>query len=117
MSRKEFSKTVKSQAAQRAAGHCEKCGKKLRAGEFHYDHVVPDGLGGTPTLDNCMVLCLPCHKDKTRLQDNPVMQKADRQRKAIGQGIKTRKWPPMPGTEASGIKKCMDGTVLRRRSR
>lgn len=114
MSRKEFSKTIKGQAAKRAAGHCEECGKKLRVGEFHYDHIVADGLGGTPTLDNCMVLCLPCHKDKTHLHDNPIMQKADRQRKSIGMGIKTRKGLPMIGSRDSDWKRKMDGSLERR---
>jgi 5-methylcytosine-specific restriction endonuclease McrA len=116
MARQEFSKRIKSQAAERANGHCEECNKKLRVGEFHYDHIIPDGLGGTPTLENCMVLCLPCHKDKTRLQDNPVMQKADRQRKNIAQGIRTSR-KPMPFGRNSPWKKRFDGTVVRRNAR
>jgi 5-methylcytosine-specific restriction enzyme A len=115
MSRKEFSKTVKGQAAKRANGKCEECGKKLRVGEFHYDHTVADGLGGTPTLNNCMVLCLPCHKVKTITIDNLIMQKADRQRKAIAQGIKTSR-TPMPYDRNSRFKRKTDGTVVRRDS-
>ena len=88
MSRREFSKTVRSQAAARSKGLCEACGKKLAVGEFHYDHDVPDGLGGEPTLENCKVLCLPCHKVKTIEQDNPRMQKADAQRKSIALAIR-----------------------------
>lgn len=114
MSRREFSMKVKGQAAIRANGHCENCGVRLPIGGFHFDHDVPDGLGGEPTLENCKVLCLPCHKDKTRLHDNPVMQKADRQRKSVGMGMKTRKGRPFPGSKASGLKKCFDGTVVRR---
>jgi 5-methylcytosine-specific restriction endonuclease McrA len=115
MARQEFPKSVKSKAAERAKGHCEQCGKKLRVGEFHYDHRVADGLGGTPTLDNCMVLCLPCHKDKTHLHDNPIMQKADRQRKAVAQGIRTPK-KPMPFGRNSGLKMKMNGEIVDRRT-
>jgi hypothetical protein len=115
MARQEFTKSVKSKAAERAKGHCEQCKKKLRVGEFHYDHRVADGLGGTPTLDNCTVLCLPCHKDKTRLHDSPIMQKADRQRKAVAQGICTAR-KPMPFGRNSNLKVKMDGTVIDRRT-
>ncbi len=86
--RREFSKTVRVKAAERAKGCCEACGKKLAVGEFHYDHDTPDGLGGEPTLENCKVLCLPCHKVKTIEQDNPRMQKADAQRKSIALAIR-----------------------------
>lgn len=86
--RREFSKTVRLQAANRAKGRCEACNKKLSVGEFHYDHDVPDGLGGEPTLENCRVLCLTCHRIKTHEQDNPRMQKADSQRKSIALGIR-----------------------------
>lgn len=115
MNRKEFPKSVKSKAADRANGKCEQCGKKLRVGEFHYDHRVADGLGGTPTLDNCMVLCLPCHKDKTRLHDNPIMWKADRQRKTVAQGVHTPK-KPMPFGRNSGLKIKMNGQIVDRRT-
>lgn len=86
--RREFSKTVSSQAAARAKGHCEGCGLKLPTGGFHYDHDTPDGLGGEPTLENCRVLCLTCHRIKTHEQDNPRMQKADRQRKSVALSIR-----------------------------
>lgn len=86
--RREFSKTVRVQAAARAKGHCETCGLKLPVGGFHYDHDTPDGLGGEPTLENCRVLCLTCHRIKTHEHDNPRMQKADAQRKSIALAIR-----------------------------
>lgn len=98
MSRREFPVKVRTQAALRAKGHCEGCGAKLPVGGFHYDHIDPDGLGGEPTLANCQVLCLPCHKDKTR-QDTARMTKADNQRKRVALGIRpapTRKIQSAP---------------------
>ena len=88
MSRREFGKKVRGQAALRCKGLCEGCAGKLTVGGYHYDHDVPDGLGGEPTLENCRVLCLTCHRTKTHEQDNPRMQKADRQRKAIALNIR-----------------------------
>lgn len=58
---------------------CENCGNVLRSGNIEYEHLVPDGLGGEPTLDNCGVWCrVPCSKNKTFTEDNPRMAKADR---------------------------------------
>lgn len=88
MTRREFSKGVRAKAADRSKGLCEGCGVKLPVGGYHFDHDVPDGLGGEPTVENCRVLCLPCHKVKTIEHDNPRMQKADRQRKSIALGIR-----------------------------
>jgi hypothetical protein len=80
MSRREFSKQIKRDAFLRAKGKCEaeSCGARLTLGKFHYDHVIPDGLGGEPTLDNCAVLCTACHGEKTRKRDVPAIAKAKR---------------------------------------
>jgi 5-methylcytosine-specific restriction enzyme A len=80
MRRREFSKQVKRDAFLRANGCCEgeNCGAKLSLGKFHYDHQIPDGLGGEPTLENCQVLCAPCHKIKTTKQDVPAIAKTKR---------------------------------------
>lgn len=80
MSRREFSKPVKRDAFLRANGFCEgeNCGAKLHIARFHYDHDIPDGLGGEPTLENCKVLCFACHGVKTRTKDVPAIAKAKR---------------------------------------
>jgi 5-methylcytosine-specific restriction endonuclease McrA len=88
---------VKLAAFERAGGHCEKCTARLYAGKFHYDHVLPDWLGGTPTLENCAVLCVACHGEKTTQEDRPRIDKAKRQR-AKHLGVRRpssfRKLPP-----------------------
>lgn len=80
MSRREFSKSVMRDAFMRCNGFCEGegCGVKLALGDYHYDHVIPDALGGDPTLDNCQVLCRACHKEKTSRQDIPRIAKTKR---------------------------------------
>jgi hypothetical protein len=57
---------------------CEGCGVQIspRTGII-YEHVIPDGLGGEPTLENCKVHCSNCADVKTHTQDNPRMRKAD----------------------------------------
>ncbi|GGE36102.1 hypothetical protein GCM10007276_11970 [Agaricicola taiwanensis] len=102
MSRREFSNPTKRDAAARANGHCEECGMRLRFGEFHYDHILPCALGGEATLENCQVLCHPCHKHKTSKQDVPQIAKMKRQRDAA-RGIRRNKqkikgWQKFDGT-------------------
>lgn len=79
MIRREFSKKVRIAAWERSGGHCEKCTAKIYGGNGpHYDHVLPDALGGEPTLDNCQVLCKTCHGGKTSGEDVPRIAKAKR---------------------------------------
>jgi 5-methylcytosine-specific restriction protein A len=80
MSRREFPASVRRAAYKRCNGVCEVCGSVLMVGKFEFDHIIPDGLGGEPTLDNCRVACSACHAVKTHTEDRPRMAKADRQR-------------------------------------
>ena len=78
---------------------CEICGLPLQVGKIHYDHIVPDQLGGEATLDNCQAVCVGCHKDKTR-EDVGRIAKAKRQeRKHIGVKRRSgfRGWRKMNG--------------------
>jgi len=77
--RREFSKQVRRDALKRAGGKCEgeNCGAVFGV-KFHFDHDIADGLGGEPTLENCKVLCYPCHDEKTRKHDVPLIAKVKR---------------------------------------
>lgn len=109
--RREFSSKVMAAAALRANGKCEECTRRLMTGDFHYDHVVPDALGGEPTLANCAVLCKACHGIKTHKADVPNIAKAKRrERKHLG--IKKRS--SFACSRDSKFKKRMDGTVVLR---
>jgi 5-methylcytosine-specific restriction protein A len=103
--RKEFPARVKAAALKRCSDgdgipRCETCGGPLRGGNTFYDHDTPDGLGGEPTLENCRVLCGPCHNAKTFGEDNPRMAKADAVRKKH-YGI-TKKKRKIPGKRFNG---------------
>ncbi len=89
--RKEFSRKVRKQALDRAAGHCEskKCGAVLKPREGEVDHILPCELGGEPVLANAQVLCKPCHKAKTA-DDVRRMRKADRARDKDSGAIKPK---------------------------
>lgn len=83
MSRREFDTKTKVAAFKRAGGKCEDCGRILGHGyKTHYDHAIADGLGGEPTLANCVVLCQPCHDVKTATLDIPAIAKAKRREAA-----------------------------------
>jgi 5-methylcytosine-specific restriction protein A len=96
MARKEFTVRVKRQVVLRSLGICErsrwKAGEECTKPAKAFDHIVADGLGGEPTVDNCAHLCQVCHDEKTHSEDNPRMRKADAQFKAAN-GIKTARRP------------------------
>lgn len=82
MRRREFPKDVRRAAKERAGGHCEASGGLygLNAGRrcygdlskgIEFDHVIADSIGGEPTLENCLAVCLFCHGWKTRNVDTP----------------------------------------------
>lgn len=113
MKRREFSPKVKVAAFERAGGQCEGCTAHLYPGKFHYDHRIPDALGGEPTLENCQVLCTNCHSAKTATEDVPRIAKGKRQQRAhLGAKPKSRR--PLRGGKDDIYKRTVDGrTVLR----
>ena len=96
--RREFSAKVKLAAWERCMvngkPHCEVC-HGLLAGRpmYDFDHIKPDGLGGEPTLTNCQVSCVKCHKLKTHTIDRPIMTKADNQKKSAAGTKRKKPWP------------------------
>jgi 5-methylcytosine-specific restriction enzyme A len=109
--RTEFSKKVKVAAFERSQGHCECCTARLWAGKVHYDHRIPDAQGGEPTLENCQVLCVPCHTVKTAKDAADTAKAKRREARHIGAHRSAR---PMPGSKASGLRKRMNGKVEKR---
>lgn len=79
--RREFPISVRKLAFKRCCRdgipYCEGCDNQIRQTPI-YEHVIPDGLGGEPALDNCKVHCKTCADVKTFTEDNPRMVKADR---------------------------------------
>lgn len=105
--RREFSITVRREAAKRSGCVCERAlwrpGETCTRPAKHFDHIKPDGLGGEPTLANCAYLCVPCHAEKTATEDVPRMAKADAQRDHIMLGVRRKSKPirsaPFPKSE------------------
>jgi hypothetical protein len=116
--RREFSAKTKRQAWERCGGECEyvrdgvRCRAPLDLGRFIYDHFCPDWYSKDNELENCQVICLPCDRDKTAVDQGNIAKS----KRIIDKQIKARKpkGRPMAGTKASGLRKKFDGTVERR---
>ncbi|MGT2481426.1 HNH endonuclease signature motif containing protein [Methylobacterium oryzae CBMB20] len=119
MARREFSKAVLRAALNRADGQCEglltdgnRCPCALQVGRFHYDHIVPAALKEDASLENCRVLCRPCHAAKT-VVDVGVIARVRRVRDRH-MGIIDPRRRPLPGGRASPYKRLIGGRVVRR---
>lgn len=119
MPRREFSKAVRRAALARAEGQCEgmltdgsRCPCALQVGRFHYDHIVPAALTEDASVENCQVLCRPCHAAKTVI-DVGVIAKVRRVRDRHA-GITGSHRRPLPGGRASPFKRLIGGGVVRR---
>lgn len=103
---------VKVRLFEAADRRCTSCRVQIRPGNGpEYDHRIALINGGTNDETNIDVLCIPCHRAKSK---SDVAEKATTYRKkAKHLGIK-KSSRPMPGSKASGFRKRMDGTVERR---
>lgn len=107
--RSEFAFSVRDFTWKRAMGRCQDCGRgPLAKGQYQFDHIIPDWLGGSSSAWNCKLLCRRCHNKKTSRQDIPRIAKTKRQkRKHEGTWRASRK--PVPGSRNSKWKKPLRG--------
>lgn len=105
--RREFNKRTMREAFERSEGCCEgllasgeRCNANLKHKPYHFDHIIPDAIGGDNSLTNCAVLCIECHKDKTAKRDIPIIAKSKRNYDKY-RGIKTSK----PKLRSAGFSK------------
>lgn len=96
----------------RCQGHCHMCGRKILVGErWVLEHLKALILGGRNAEDNLGLTCCNCLPIKNAADVSAKSKVAKIRKKHIGAKAKGR---PMAGSKASGWKKCMDGTVVRR---
>lgn len=104
---------VRLRVFDRHAGVCHISGRKIRAGEtWELEHVIALCNGGEHRETNLAPALADPHKEKTKL-DRKERSKTLRKRKKY-LGIKPHKSRPMFGSRASGYKRKMDGTVVKR---
>lgn len=134
MARKEFSIKTKKAAFARCCvdgvprcegfiapeGLLHRCSADLRSRPFHYDHDDADFYSKDNSLKNCVVLCVPCHLEKTKTIDTPKITKTrriDKTRmkvKARGRSsFRTNKDAPYKATIGGGLIERATGRVIR----
>lgn len=113
ITRKHLSTTKRAKLFLAHEGRCHLCGLKIRDGErWEASHIIALELGGADDETNLAPAHHRCHRTQTAEVDIPAIAKSNRVRaRAIGAHRPQR---PMPGSRASGLKKRMDGTVVRR---
>jgi 5-methylcytosine-specific restriction protein A len=99
---------VRLRVYDKANGNCAACGCGVLSCEF--DHVIPLVLGGQHREGNLQLLCLPCHKAKTKL-DVKLKAKVARVRK---RHVGIKKPSRFPGSRDSRWKRKVDGSVVLR---
>ena len=65
LNRQPVPKDVQREVWRRDQGRCVECGSKEN---LHFDHIIPDALGGGTTARNIQLLCEKCNLRKS---DNP----------------------------------------------
>jgi 5-methylcytosine-specific restriction protein A len=104
---------VRDRIFVRHGGICHISSRKITPRDkWQLEHVKPLALGGEHRERNLAPAIVEEHKHKTG-DEAGRRSKADKARRALN-GTKARKSRPMPGSKASGIKKCMSGEVVRR---
>jgi 5-methylcytosine-specific restriction endonuclease McrA len=99
---------VKLRVSERAEGKCKKCEQPARPAQF--DHAIPLILGGENRESNLQLLCVPCHKAKTKL-DVKLKAKVSRvQKRHLG----IKKPSRFACSRASKWKKKISGEVVLR---
>ena len=67
----ELTKEQKEELLQHCENKCNTCEKQFKKKGYQFDHIVPLASGGSNDVDNIQVLCIECHHEKTKSeQDN-----------------------------------------------
>lgn len=61
-----FDKRQKRQAYETQRGICPKCENHYELEEMEADHIKLWSEGGRTNLENCQMLCIECHREKSR---------------------------------------------------
>ena len=119
MLRREFTKRTQRNALLRAEGRCEgrredgtRCPCLLQPARYHFDHIVAVALSDDASLENCQVLCKPCHAAKTQVDVRAIAKV--RRIRDLHAGIKPPRRTTLPGGKASPFKRLIGGRVVRR---
>ncbi len=112
--RRRITRALRVRIFDAAKGLCHICGLPIRAPKEQWDveHVDPLWSGGKDDESNWRPAHTHCHKDKSAQEAAPRAKGA--RVRADHLGIRRSKGRPMIGSKASGWKRKMDGTLVRR---
>ena len=111
--RKNFTKRTIAERYLFAGGHCETCGVAVKAGQYHADHLTPDGLTGEPTFENCRIVCEPCHAEKTKQDVANIAEAVRREAIHTGADRVAKRQSGAPKIQSRGFaKKSRDSSKL-----
>lgn len=104
---------VRLRIFERHGGMCHISGRRIRAGEpWDLDHIVSLINGGEHREFNLAPALRAPHKEKTK--EDVAEKSRVYHKKAKNLGISLKRKIPMPGSKASGWKRKMDGSVVKR---
>ena len=111
--RKSLSTKTRVGIFQRHNGICDICHGKITVGDlWDVSHRIPLELGGADDETNWFPAHRKCHKETTYKEDIPKIAKAKRlEAKNTGAFRKRSNWPC---GKSSGLKRKLDGTVVKR---
>jgi len=114
MTRRSLSTRERLRLFAHHRGVCHICQGKIDGTReaWEIEHELPVALGGDESDENRKLAHVKCHKAKTA-KDVGRIRKADRAR-AKHTGAKSKPRHVIPGSKASGWKKRLDGSVVRR---
>lgn len=106
--RRSFTQKQRIKIFTRQNGLCDICKGKLTAGAYEIDHILALVHGGSNDDDNLRAVHAKCHRDKS----NEDVTANGKVKRVVAGGTK-RKGRPLPGTRASGLRKRMNGEVVK----
>lgn len=116
--RRNFPASVKRAVAERSGGTCEWGWGGCSEPACEVDHIIPDAIGGKPTVENAMHLCAQHHQAKSA-QEAKMIARADAMGGRTGQWAqrkKDRKDQKYPRPLSKGCKGYVKQPLGRRRT-
>lgn len=62
--RSPIASNIREEVEQRDRLKCRYCGKKVKRGQYELDHVIPYSQGGPDAVDNLVIACKKCNRQK-----------------------------------------------------
>jgi hypothetical protein len=66
LSIRSFTPAMRREAYERQSGRCPKCGEEFSLEQMEADHILLWSEGGKTTSENCQMLCIADHREKSR---------------------------------------------------